>query len=98
MSLQVNGLNRSGKATRFVRKQQTKTILTNIVTELAKSRVINARTRLRKVRAWIRFSKKCSDVQCYDGNFTDFIHESLTYLQNYPLIESNKHIGVILTE
>ena len=21
------------------------------------------------------------DVQCYDGNFTDFIHESLSYLQ-----------------
>ena len=58
MSLQVNGPNRSGKATRFVRKQQTKTLLTNIVTELAKSRVIIARTRLRKVRTWIRFSKK----------------------------------------
>ena len=22
--------------------------------------------------------------KCYDGNFTDFIHESLSYLQNSP--------------
>ena len=22
--------------------------------------------------------------KCYDGNFTDFIHESLSYLQNCP--------------
>ena len=33
-----------------------------------------------------------ADVQCYDGNFTDFIHESLSYLQNSftVLIAKNK--------
>ena len=29
--------------------------------------------------------------KCYDGNFTDFIHESLSYLQNCP--DSLKHIS-----
>ena len=29
-------------------------------------------------------SVEYSDVQCYSGNFTDFIHSPLSYLQNYP--------------
>ena len=29
--------------------------------------------------------------KCYDGNFTDFIHESLSYLQNSP--DSEKQIN-----
>ena len=31
------------------------------------------------------------DVQCYDGNFTDFMHESLSYFQNCP--DSQKQIN-----
>ena len=29
-------------------------------------------------------SVKYSDVQCYGGNFTEFMHESLSYLQKHP--------------
>ena len=32
------------------------------------------------------------DVLCSDGNFTDFIHESLSYLQNCP--DSQKQINL----
>lgn len=47
MSLQVNALNQSEKATRFFRKRHIKTVFTNNVAEHAKSRMGNARTRPR---------------------------------------------------
>lgn len=31
-------------------------------------------------------------VQCNGKNFTDFIHKSLSYLQNYPYSYNNKII------
>ena len=48
-----------------------------------KSRVSNAKTRQRG-KSVVHNKPEYADVQCYDENFTDFIHESLSYLQNCP--------------
>ena len=59
-------------------KRQIKTVLTNVVVEHVKSRMSNAKT------PWFITSLNMLMCKCYDGNFTDFIHESLSYLQNSP--------------
>ena len=57
-------------------KRLVKTVMTNVVVEHVKSRMSNSKS------PWFITSLNMLMCKCYDGNFTDLIHESLSYLPN----------------
>ena len=64
-----------------------KTVLTNVVVEHVKSRMSKCKNKA-TVSPWFITSLNMLMCKCYDGNFTDFIHESY-HIYKTALIAKN---------